>query len=41
LNNEQVEELAQLGAHQRASDEGREGLNARLDKRKPRWAPQG
>ena len=40
LSDEQVEELAQLGARQRASDEGREGLNARLEKRKPRWAPQ-
>lgn len=33
-------EAAQRIAHQRASDEGREGLSAFLEKRKPNWIPK-
>jgi methylglutaconyl-CoA hydratase len=36
-----IADTAQRIARLRASDEGREGLGAFLDKRKPRWVPEG
>lgn len=40
IDDELVEETAKLIAEQRASDEGREGVAAFLEKRKPSWAAE-
>jgi methylglutaconyl-CoA hydratase len=41
LSDEVVEDTAQRITRLRASDEGREGMSAFLEKRKPRWIAQG
>ncbi|MBI3074068.1 MAG: enoyl-CoA hydratase/isomerase family protein [Deltaproteobacteria bacterium] len=38
---QRLAELADLIARTRASDEGREGLSAFLEKRRPNWSPRG
>lgn len=40
IDNHIMKETAKIIAHARASDDGKEGLNAFLEKRKPSWAPK-